>query len=88
MLKSEFFVVVKDVVIPKELRDTVPSPSPNVKQLKVEMSTAFIGHEIAKLVDNLLWIAPLPEVLLILYEIYDDKPMDSISFKVLQIFIS
>ena len=75
------------MVIPKELRETVPSPSPNVKQLKVKMSMAFIGHEIAKLVDNLLWIAPLPEVLLILYEIYK-KPTDSISFKVLKIFIS
>uniref|UniRef100_A0A7N2L6U6 At1g61320/AtMIF1 LRR domain-containing protein n=1 Tax=Quercus lobata TaxID=97700 RepID=A0A7N2L6U6_QUELO len=59
----------KDLVIPKKLRDSLPSPPYNVKQLKVEISQPRTGQEIVELVDSLLWISPLPEILIILHRI-------------------
>nr|POE92897.1 hypothetical protein CFP56_17553 [Quercus suber] len=59
----------KDLVIPKKLRDSLPSPSYNVKQLKVETSHPRTGQEIVELVDSLLWISPLPEILIIRHRI-------------------
>ena len=85
----EFFFV-KDMVIPKELRDIVSSPSYKVKQLKVEISKSFTTHEFIELVDSLLWISPLLELLLRKYGkwIDEDKCYETISFKVLRILIS
>jgi hypothetical protein len=62
--------------IPKKLRETLPSPSYKVKQLKVQLTESFIGLEIVELVDSLLWISPLPEIMLI------ESFKETISFKV------
>jgi hypothetical protein len=62
--------------IPKKLRETLPSPSYKVKQLKVKLTESFIGLEIVELVDSLLWISPLPEIMLI------ESFKETISFKV------
>ncbi|XP_030965768.1 uncharacterized protein LOC115986647 [Quercus lobata] len=75
------FQSAKDVVIPQELRDTLPSPSYLVKQLKVSLSRPDTGSEIDKLVDNLLWISPLPEVVVIAYRINVKPWEDTTSFK-------
>ena len=81
---------VKDMVIPKELRDIVSSPSYRVKQLKVEISKSFTTHEFIELVDSLLWISPRLELLLITHGEWIDKNWyrETISFKVLRILIS
>ncbi|XP_050280144.1 putative F-box/LRR-repeat protein At4g00320 [Quercus robur] len=73
----------KDMVIPKELRDIVSSPSYRVKQLKVEISKSFTTHEFIELVDSLLWISPRLELLLITYGEWIDKNWyrETISFK-------
>ncbi|KAK7858232.1 putative f-box/lrr-repeat protein [Quercus suber] len=75
------FYVAKDVVVPKELRDTLPSPSYNVKQLKVAIYQPWNGHEIDRLVDNLLWISPLPEIVVITCWINVKPWKDTTSFK-------
>ena len=81
---------VKDMVIPKELRDIVSSPSYRVKQLKVEISKSFTTHEFIELVDSLLWISPRLELLFITHGEWIDKNWyrETISFKVLRILIS
>ncbi|XP_050279352.1 uncharacterized protein LOC126720657 isoform X3 [Quercus robur] len=73
----------KDMVIPKELRDIVSSPSYKVKQLKVEISKSFTTHEFIELVDSLLWISPRLELLLITHGEWIDKNWyrETISFK-------
>jgi hypothetical protein len=70
------------MVIPRNLRETLPSPSYNVKQLKLQTEILSTGIEIAELVDSLLWISPLPEILLIVHSINREPWMDTISFKV------
>ncbi|GMY20384.1 hydroxyphenylpyruvate reductase, partial [Fagus crenata] len=69
------------MVIPRNLRETLPSPSYNVKQLKLQTEILSTGIEIAELVDSLLWISPLPEILLIVHSINREPWMDTISFK-------
>ncbi|GMY20410.1 putative F-box protein At1g49610 [Fagus crenata] len=61
-LESHF---AKDMVIPKKLRETLPSSSYNVKQLQLKTANLFTGLEIAELIDSLLWISPLPEIILV-----------------------
>ena len=78
-------IFLKDLVIPKKLRDSLPSPSHNVKQLKVETSHPRTGQEIVEFVDSLLWISPLPEILIIRHRINMEPWM---TFKVYQTFIS
>nr|POE69308.1 hypothetical protein CFP56_42884 [Quercus suber] len=78
------FYVAKDVVVPKELRDTLPSPSYNVKQLKVAIYQPWNGHEIDRLVDNLLWISPLPEIVVITCWINVKPWKDTTSFKMVK----
>ena len=75
----------KDLVILKKLRDSLPSPSYNVKQLKVETSRPRTGQEIIELVGSLLWISPLPEILIVWHRINMAPWM---TFKVYQTFIS
>ena len=72
------------MAIPKELRETLPSPSYNVKQLKLDTTELEIAElEIAELMDSLLWISPLPEILLIEHPIDMESWIHStISFKV------
>ena len=41
------------MVIPKELRDTLSSPSYKVKQLMVQILKSFTADEFIELVDNL-----------------------------------
>ena len=78
------------MVIPKQLRDIVSSPSYRVKQLKVEISKSFTTHEFIELVDSLLWISPRLELLLITHGEWIDKNWyrETVSFKVLRILIS
>ena len=57
---------MKNVIAPKELRETLPSPSYNVKQLKLTICDLCEIYEITELVDSLLWIFPLQEILFIL----------------------
>ncbi|XP_059455204.1 uncharacterized protein LOC132185448 [Corylus avellana] len=52
---------VKNVIAPKELRETLRSPSYNVKQLKLTIEHLCEIYEITELVDALLWIFPLLE---------------------------
>ncbi|GMY20406.1 putative F-box protein At1g49610 [Fagus crenata] len=73
--------LAKDMVIPQQLRETLPSPSYNVKQLKLETGNLVIGLDIVELMDSLLWIAPLPEILLIALSIDMEPWMDTICFK-------
>ena len=79
--------VNKDIVIPKRLREGLPSSSYKVKQLKVRMSLPRTGDEITELVDSLLWISPLPVILLIAYLVHKEPGKETISFKVEQQFI-
>jgi hypothetical protein len=78
---------VKNVIAPKELRETLPSPSYNVKQLKLTIVDLCEIYEITELVDSLLWIFPLLETLFMLMmedgEYYN--PFHQISFQVLHI---
>ena len=60
-------------------------PINNVKQLKVETSHPRTGQEIVELVDSLLWISPLPEILIIRHRINKEPGM---TFKVYQTLIS
>ena len=78
------------MVTPKELRDTLSSPSYKVKQLMVQILKSFTADEFIELVDNLLWISPRLELLLITHGEWIDKKWyrETISFKVLQILIS
>lgn len=73
----------KDMVIPKELRDTLSSPSYKVKQLMVQILKSFTADEFIELVDNLLWISPHLELLLITHGEWIDKKWyrETISFK-------
>ncbi|GMY20403.1 putative F-box protein At1g49610 [Fagus crenata] len=73
--------LAKDMVIPQQLRETLPSPSYNVKQLKLQTGNLVIGLDIVELMDSLLWIAPLPEILLIALSIDMEPWMDTICFK-------
>jgi hypothetical protein len=82
------FFFAKDIVISKELKETLPSPSYNVKQFHLWMSKPFTTHEIVEIVDNLLWISPLPELLLITHSIGVKRWFETISFKVLRILNS
>jgi len=69
---------VKSLIAPKELRETLPSPLYNVKQLKLKVLYRRPRDEIIELVDSLLWISPLLEILFIEWE----NTGDNISFKV------
>jgi hypothetical protein len=79
---------MKSVILAKELRECIPSPSYNVKHLKLSISS-FTRRDISELVDTLLWISPRPDILSI--ECISDKSapeFDKISIKVLHLFIS
>ncbi|GMY34621.1 F-box/FBD/LRR-repeat protein At3g52680-like isoform X1 [Fagus crenata] len=55
-------------IIPKELRETVSSPSYNVKHLHLyqpSSALSYTRHEINELMDSLLWISPLLDILTI-----------------------
>ncbi|KAL4625804.1 hypothetical protein ACB092_05G050900 [Castanea dentata] len=60
-----FNFFVKDVIIPKELRETLPSPLYNVKHLKLSIPPPFTRYNFKELLDGLLWISPLPDMLVI-----------------------
>ena len=51
------------------------------------MSLPHTGDEITELVDNLLWISPLPNILPIAYSVHKEPGKETISFKVEQQFI-
>jgi hypothetical protein len=76
---------MKSVIIAKDLRENLPSPLYNVKQLKLEAYSSST-RQIHELVDALLWICPLLEILFIEWRY--GKTIDNISFKVLHMFIS
>jgi hypothetical protein len=81
---------VKDVITPKELRETLRSPLYNVKQLKLKIRHRCEIYEINEFMDALLWIFPLLETLFIEWmdpEESEDEYgyiLSNISFKVLQ----
>jgi len=79
---------VKNMIAPEELREILPSPLYNVKQLKLIVDYPLGGDEIIKLVDAMLWISPLLEILFIEWEYPLIEMVDNISFKVLHILIS
>jgi len=79
---------VKNMIAPEELREILPSPLYNVKQLKLIVDYPLGGDEIIKLVDAMLWISPLLEILFIELEYPEIEIVDNISFKVLHILIS
>jgi hypothetical protein len=87
-LTCVFVYFVKNVIAPKELRETLRSPSYNVKKLKLLMNHLCEIYEIAELVDALLWIFPLLETLFIEWWAEDEYEgsFNNISFKVLRIF--
>ncbi|XP_065631101.1 uncharacterized protein LOC111995127 [Quercus suber] len=74
---------MKDMVMPKELRDTLSSPSYKVKQLMVQILKSFTADEFIEHVDNLLWISPRLELLLITHGEWIDNKWyrETISFK-------
>jgi hypothetical protein len=74
---------VKSLIAPKELRETLPSPLYNVKQLKLKLygGNPRYRDEVIELVDALLWISPLLEILLIEWKT-DDLKDEKISFMV------
>ncbi|KAI9197739.1 hypothetical protein LWI28_003502 [Acer negundo] len=47
-----------DVMVPRELREKIPSPLSNLKLLNLNCNVAPTGRTIAKVVDTLLWFAP------------------------------
>jgi len=72
---------VKSLIIPKELRESQPSPLYNVKKLELKALSSPKRNKMSELLDALLWIFPLLDILLIEWE---DKNMSihSIFFKV------
>ena len=61
-------LILKRGIIPKELRETVSSPSYNVKHLHLyqpSSALSYTRHEINELMDSLLWISPLIDILTI-----------------------
>ena len=79
---------MKNISIPKELRETLPSPSYNVKHLKLSISQSFPRNEIDKLLDSLLWIFPLPDFLSMKFSYKSFLDFDQITLKVLNLLIS
>ncbi|XP_062157566.1 uncharacterized protein LOC133865219 [Alnus glutinosa] len=73
--------LAKSLIAPKELRETLPSPLYNVKQLKLKLygGNPRYRDEVIELVDALLWISPLLEILLIEWKT-DDLKDEKISF--------
>ncbi len=78
---------MKSVILAKELRECIPSPSYNIKHLKLSISS-FTRRDISELVDNLLWISPRPDILSIECISRSAPEFDKISIKVLHLFIS
>jgi hypothetical protein len=83
-LTHVFVYFVKSVITAKSIREILPSPLYNVKQLKLK-ACSIPTRQIHELVDALLWICPLLEVLFIEWRY--QETIDSISFKVLHIYI-
>lgn len=78
---------MKNVIIPKELRETLPLPSYNVKHLKPSISLSVLRDEIGELLDSLLWISPLPDILSMEFSNNSIPDFDHISLKVLHLFV-
>ncbi|XP_059436206.1 uncharacterized protein LOC132169139 [Corylus avellana] len=68
----------ESVITAKELREILPSPLYNVKQLKLE-ACSIPTRQIHELVDVLLWICPLMDILFIEWQY--QGTIDNISFK-------
>ena len=78
---------MKNAIIPKEFRETLPSPSYNVKHIMVTISKSHTRDEIGdQLVDSLLWISPLPDILSIECSNNSKPDFDQISLKVSHLF--
>uniref|UniRef100_A0A7N2LMJ7 At1g61320/AtMIF1 LRR domain-containing protein n=1 Tax=Quercus lobata TaxID=97700 RepID=A0A7N2LMJ7_QUELO len=73
----------ENAIIPKEFRETLPSPSYNVKHLMVSISKSFTRDEIGELVDSLLWISPLPDILSMECSKNSKPDFDQISLKMI-----
>ncbi|KAL5767472.1 hypothetical protein ACOSQ2_014255 [Xanthoceras sorbifolium] len=57
----------EDVIVPKELRQILPSPLFGGKHVNLRVSTMHVPAPIAKIVDSLLWILPHTKAVSIKY---------------------
>ncbi|KAK2653280.1 hypothetical protein Ddye_013136 [Dipteronia dyeriana] len=62
------YFLVKDVMVPRELRQILPSPLSSVKLLNLRLLGEPINFSIKKLSDGLLWISPHAKSVSIVYE--------------------
>ena len=76
------------MIIPKELRETLPSPLYNVKHLKLSIPPPFTRYKIKELLGGLLWISPLPDMLVMELCRQSDPGFDKIAFDLIHLFIS
>ncbi|XP_050289688.1 uncharacterized protein LOC126727820 [Quercus robur] len=85
MGKSKVFklsiIVIQDVIIPKELSETLPSPLYNVKHLKLSIPPPLTRYKIKELLDGLLWISPLPDMLVIESRRESDPDFNKVAFE-------
>ena len=84
-------LILKPEIIPKELRETVSSPSYNVKHLHLYRSSSssslfYTRHEINEIMDSLLWISPLLDILTIECSCKGFPDFYKITFKVSHFF--
>ena len=75
------------MIIPKELRETLPSSLYNVKHLKLSIPLPFTRCKVKELLDGLLWISPLPDMLVIESCRESDLDFDKVAFEVIHLFI-
>ena len=75
------------MIIPKELSETLPSPLYNVKHLKLSIPPPLTRYKIKELLDGLLWISPLPDMLVIESCRESDHDFDKVAFEVIHLFI-
>ncbi|KAK3217743.1 hypothetical protein Dsin_011713 [Dipteronia sinensis] len=59
---------VNNVMVPRELRQILPSPLSSVKHLNLRLSGEPINFSIKKLLDGLFWISPHTKSISIVYE--------------------
>ena len=83
-----FNFFVKNVIIPKELRETLPSSLYNVKHLKLSIPLPFTRCKVKELLDGLLWISPLLDMLVMELCRQSDPGFDKIAFDLIHLCIS
>ncbi|KAI9165256.1 hypothetical protein LWI28_010519 [Acer negundo] len=74
-------VTDEDVIVPVELRQILPSPLSSGKHLNLPISKIPVHFSLAKVVDNLLWIAPHVKTMSILKYGHSSKSSFEFSYK-------